>query len=85
MKFIKVTVYLLLLFGLIAGCAQEPKDQSEHKQPAVALEGETTILASVNGSPVTKYELEQAIVKLFGKQKRELKPDSSSLVTAMRL
>jgi hypothetical protein len=63
-----IGIIIVLSVGLVAGCAQEPKNQPEHKQSAATLEGETEVLASVNGSPVTKYELEQTILKIIGKQ-----------------
>ncbi len=72
MKRKKITLnglFLILILGLIAGCTETPSGrtkQDKHK-PTVNLKGDDIILASVNGSPITKYELEKTIQKSLGK------------------
>lgn len=60
-KQILVIVISILLF---AGC-NETKEMSES---GVVLAGDETVLATVNGSPVTAYELEATIKKTIGEK-----------------
>ena len=78
---IKKSIIMALLFGLIGllllACnekANDPPQQAEARKPqlpaaeAVQLEGDDVVVARVNGSPITQYDLEQTIQSSLGNQ-----------------
>ena len=64
MTFYKKIIVVIISLLLFSGCNEKEK-QSENK---FVLEGDKTILANVNGSPVSEYELEMAIQKTIGRR-----------------
>jgi hypothetical protein len=60
----------LMLAWLVMGCTEPGKTpvqaQNELRKQSSLLPGEDQVLATVNGSPITRYELEQAIRKTLG-------------------
>ena len=72
MKFTKVTFTISLVFlsGLLITCGDKAPEQP------VVLDGDNIVLARVNGSPITKYDLEQTIRKTLGKRSAHLLDES---------
>ena len=55
---------LILFCAFIAGCAEKPPDKLPPpvmSPPPIILNGDNIVLARVNGSPITRYDLEQTI------------------------
>ena len=70
MKYFHVFILVVLIgAGFCISCTQEKAAQPVSKTPAFVLAGDEEILAKVNGSPITKYELEQVIESTFGKKR----------------
>lgn len=74
MKFAKVAFPLIicsiLLSGfLLTGCGEKPAGESSQKESSqpVTLEGDNVVLARVNGSAITQYDLEQTIRSTLGR------------------
>ncbi len=63
MKRLKKLPYILLIIFILAGCNEK---EEATKTASIVLPGDETILATVNGSPITEYELDQAIDKTIG-------------------
>ncbi len=66
MKLTRVTFTISLIFlsGLLTACGDKPAEKAK----PVVLEGENIVLARVNGSAITKYDLEQTIRKTLGRR-----------------
>lgn len=64
---IKYSLVLLTIMSvfLLAGCKGQKTDEDIQ---FMTLEGEGTVLATVNGSPITQYELEQTIDTTIGQK-----------------
>ncbi len=62
MNFLKKTLIVFTTMLLLSGCNEE----KETTDTQISLPGEETVLATVNGSTITEYELDLAINKTFG-------------------
>ena len=69
----RLRIYAILLSVFLAACGEKPEGEPQQK---LVLPGDNIVLARVNGSPITKYELEQAIRKTLGRRSANLLDDS---------
>jgi len=71
MNLARVTHYplILLLATVLMACGEKPAGESSKKDTsqAVILEGDNVVLARVNGSAITQYDLEQTIRSTLGR------------------